>query len=378
MGLFDWFANLFTQEAKHYVYAPVASDATKIVFQEGQQYFRLRLAEMFLKDDRKLFRRMVPVVSSLVGIQFGSDASRQLPNVAGPTALQLSEASLGRGVQLNYALTNLVPYRGGTVSISAALLSCVSKDYLSDFLSLANQVAGLLTIGQLSAALQVAGSVMTALQDLLDSGDKEVRLVYHNSYGGADELGGVSLTSGYFAVIGAETGQLDTAKLYVRNSRLCYGNDALTAQPLTGYDYMLFSVEAAFARDDFRYFTEYNRLLYAAIEKGMTDRTEGDAVIRAGMLAIFQSDDLTYVDKTRVAAALKAEYEDRLSLKDGLPQRQNHPEEQWLQKRALAISADYVQEILQPLLRDTPGQENETETQLMRLIEQDVFKIAKL
>lgn len=353
MSLIDWFASLFVKEAKHYVYAPVASDVEKLVFQEGQHYFRLRLAKMFLKDDRKLFRRLVPVVSSVVSLRFGDNAAQQLPNVAGPLALNLNESALGKGVQLNYSLTNLVPYRGGTVSVDAALLAYVSKDYFQSFLSLANSVSGLLTIGQLSAALKVADSAVGALQDLLDSGDKEIRLVYHNEYAGSDNLGGVSLASGYFAVIAAEAGKFNPAKLVARNSQLCYGDDLQSAQPLTGYDYMLFSVEAALYRDDFRYFVEYNSLLYTAIEKGMSDRAEGDAVIRAGMLAVFKSDDLTYVDKARVAAALKAEYEERLSLQGKLKSPAGEDGE-WLNARALAINPAEVWRQIEPLFAAKP------------------------
>lgn len=353
MSLIDWFTNLFVQEAKHYVYTPVASDVERIVFQEGQHYFRLRLAEMFLKDDRKLFRKYVPVVSSVVSMQFGSTAAQQLPNVAGPLALNLNENSLGQGVELNYALTNLVPYRGGTVSVSAALLAYVSKDYFQPFITLANNVAGLLTIGQLSATLKVVDSAVGGIQDLLNGGDKEIRLVYHNEYAGADNLGGVSLTSGHFAVINADAGKFSTDKLLVKNSQLYSGDDPASAKPLTGYDYMLFSVEAALYRDDFRYFTEYNSLLYAAIEKGMTDKAEGDAVIRAGMLAIFKSDDLTYVDKTRVAAALKAEYEERLSLQ-GEPQGPDGADSEWLNDRALAINPEETFAKISPLLENGP------------------------
>lgn len=58
---------------------------------------------------------------------------------------------------------------------------------------------------------------------------------------------------------------------------------------------------------------EYNSLLYLAIEKGMINRSEGDTVIRVGMLSVFKSDDLIYVDKTQVAAALKP------SMRTGFP-----------------------------------------------------------
>ncbi|SDF31540.1 hypothetical protein [Sporomusa acidovorans] len=369
MSLIDWFAKLFVKEAKHYVFAPVTSDVEKIEFQEGQHYFRLRLAEMFLKDDRKLFRKVVPVVSSVVSLQFGANAAQQLPNVAGPLALNLNESSLGKGVQLNYSLTNLVPYRGGTVSIDAALLAYVSKDYFQSFITLANSVSGLLTSGQLSAALKVVDSAADALQDLLDSGDKDIRLVYHNEYAGTDSLGGVSLTSGYFAVIGADAGTFHAAQLFVKNSQLCCGDDAATAQPLTGYDYMLFSVEAALYRDDFRYFAEYNSLLYTAIEKGMTNKAEGDAVIRAGMLAVFKSDDLTYVDKTRVAVALKQEYEDRLALQGKPTKGATGTKREWLNDRVLAINPEKVWRQIAQLLT-AKQQEADLTGRILDLIDQ--------
>ncbi|SHJ63947.1 hypothetical protein [Propionispora hippei] len=369
MSLIDWFSNLFVKESKHYVFAPVTSDVERIELKEGQHYLRLRLTEMFLKDDRKLFRSYVPVVSSVVELQFGSNAAQQLPSVAGPLSLNLNATSLGKGVELNYALTNLVPYRGGTVSVSAALLAYVNKDYFQPFITLANSISSLLTSGQLSTTLKVVDSAVNSLQDLLDGGDKDIRLVYHNEYAGTDSLGGVSLTNGYFVVINADAGQFATEKLLVKASRLCYGEDAAAAKPLTGYDYMLFSVEAALYRDDFRYFDEYNSLLYTAIEKGMTDRSEGDAVIRAAMLAVFKSDDLTYVDKTRVVAALKQEYEERLSLQ-GKPV---DGKEEWLHNRALAIDPAAVAEKITPLLETYPLDDKVIADQVVMMVFNNAF-----
>lgn len=372
MSLIDWFNNLFVKESKHYVFAPVASDVEPVGFKEGQHYLRLRLAEMFLKDDRKLFRSYVPVVSSVVELQFGSNAAQQLPSVAGPLSLNLNANSLGKGVELNYALTNLVPYRGGTVSISAALLAYVNKDYFQSFITLANSISSLLTSGQLSTTLKVVDSAVSGIQDLLDGGDKEIRLVYHNEYAGTDSLGGVSLTNGYFAVINADAGKFAAEKLFVQNSRLMYGDDAAAAKALTGYDYMLFSVEAALYRDDFRYFNEYNSLLYTAIEKGMTDKNEGDAVIRAAMLAVFKSDDLTYVDKTRVAAALKQEYEERISLQEKLKGPVDEDGD-WLNNKALAINPAAVAEKITPFLEDPQLDDAMVANQIVEMVCNNTF-----
>ncbi|XEQ91866.1 hypothetical protein SCACP_06790 [Sporomusa carbonis] len=106
MSIIDWFNNLLAKEAKHYVFATIPSDIEAIEFKEGQHYFRLRLAEMFSKDDRKLFRTYVPVVFR-VQLQFGSKAAQELPYIAGPLVFELNENYLGKGVRLNYSLTNL-------------------------------------------------------------------------------------------------------------------------------------------------------------------------------------------------------------------------------------------------------------------------------
>lgn len=352
MSILDWFKNLLKEETKHYLFTPIPSDIETIKFKEGEHYFRLCLAEMFLKDDRKLFRNYVPVVSSTVQLQFGSKAAQELPYIAGPLSLQMNESCLGKGVvQLNHSLTNLVPYHGGKVAISAALLAYVTKDYFQEFLDVSNSVASLLTSGQLSTTLKIVDTAINSIQDLLNAGDKEVRLVFHNEYSGTDSLGGLSLKNGYFAVIAADATTFKADKLLVKNSQLHVGEDAASAKPLTGYDYMLFRIEAAVNRDDFRYFEEYNSLLDTAIEKGMTDKTAGDTILRTAILAVFKSDDLTYVDKTRVAVALKKEYEERISFQFKLG---NTVEEntQWLNDKVLTVDPEVVARRISPFLAD--------------------------
>jgi hypothetical protein len=358
MSLSDWFSQLCSHQSVHYTAAAVSSDSDPVVLQAGQHYIRLRLAEMYLKDDRKLFRSYVPVVSSVVSLQFGSNSAQQLADVAGPLSLNLSEDVLGRGVETNYHLTNLVPYKGGTVSVSAALLAYESKDYFSSFLKLANGVAGILTTGQLSSYLKVADTAVSGIQDLLDGADKEVYLVYHNEYGGSDSSGGVSLKSGYTAVIGADKTSFDTSKLYVKDSSLLYGNTKDNAQPLTGYDYMLLAVESAVARDDFREFAGYSTMLSSALEKGITDQAAGETIIESEMIAVFKSDDLTYVDKTRVAAALKAEYDQRLSQVSSLKGLgTGESGDDWLNCRTRAMDPGHIFQQIQPLTENRSGEE---------------------
>lgn len=344
MSLSDWFNNLTADAAQHSRLLRIPCSGEAIEIKEGQHYFRLWLAEMFLRDNRRLFRDIVPVVSSVVRLQFGAQ-TQELPCLAGPLGLTAADAGLSQGVGLNYALTGLLPYRGGNVSVSAGLFAYVVKDYLQELLTVLGSLSGLLTGGQVSSALNIAGAASGSIQNLLGTGDKQLRLAFHDEYSGTDRQGGNSLTSGFFAVLGTEAAGLDAGKLRVSDSRLYYGDDPAASQALTGCDYMLLRVEAAISRDDFRYFNEYNTLLYTAVEKGMTDRAAGDAALRTALLLIFKSDDLTYVDKARVAAALKQEYEERLSFQAGAAGR-----EQWLTAKTAAFEPAAVLKQIMPLL----------------------------
>ncbi|SDE11340.1 hypothetical protein [Sporomusa acidovorans] len=140
-----------------------------------------------------------------------------------------------------------------------------------------------------------------------------------------------------------------------------------SAKPLTGYDYMLFLIEAALYRDDFRYFDDYGSLMDTAIEKGMTNKSDGDAVLKTVMLAVFKSDDLTYVDKTRVAAALKAEYEERIAFQSK-PGSKACENPQWLNDRVLALDPDTVSRRISPFLANKDLNEAAIADQIIALV----------
>jgi hypothetical protein len=313
MAISDWFERLWHRQAKHYVYAPIPANRQQTPVQETKlesekHYLRIWLSEMFLADDRRLFRQFVPVLHSAVRLQFASNPVEELPYVAGPQNVGLG-STLGRGVQLNHPLTNLLPFRGGTVALSAALLAYKEKDFFKGFLDVLNDVSGLLNAGQLSAVLPVVGGAVDGIQSLLGAGEKDVHLIYFQAFGGDTAGGGSALHSGYTAVVAADATRFDEKKLWVRDARLHFGDSLASSQPLQGYDYMLLRVEATETRDDFLGFTELSKLLAQAISEGLRDRTSGDQLMIATQLAVWGSPDFTSADRVRVARALKREYE---------------------------------------------------------------------
>jgi len=317
MSLSDWFQSLWKKQAEHYVYATIPPERQQprvdpVLLQAEKHYLRLWLSESFLADDRRLFREYVPVVHSSVRLQFANNPAQELPFVAGASSLGMG-TTLGKGVQLNHALTNLLPFRGGTVAIAAALFAYKQKDFFQGFLEVLNEISGLLNVGQLSATLQVASGAVDGIQSLLGAGEKDAHLLYFQQFGGAAVDGGSPLVSGYQAIIRARAGQFDAGRLWVRDGRLLIGNSADGAKPLEGYDYMLLRVEAADRRDDFLGFPEFSHLLAKAIEKGISSEDEGRKVLETAQIAVWASPDLTQADRARVAIALRDEFKAAIS-----------------------------------------------------------------
>lgn len=333
MGLTEWFQRLVQKDAQHYVYERIPATTQRqddpvpaVPLEAENHYVRFWLAEMFLKDDRRLFREYVPVVHSTVRLTFGGKPAQELPYIAGPQNIGLG-STLGRGVQLNHALTNLVPFKGGSVSLSMALVAYKSRDFFQGFTSILHDVSGLLNVGQLSATLKIVDSAVDGIQALLGAGEKDVHLVYHEGFGGTAATGGAPLTSGYTAIVRSDARAFPKEQLCIKDSQLCLGRDLESARPLEGYDYMLIRTEAATARDDFLAFDEFAKLLSDAIREGFQDRERGDAVIRTAQIVAWASPDLTWTDKLRVATALKSQYERALG---GRVDEEDRPEKERL------------------------------------------------
>jgi hypothetical protein len=311
MSVLDLLKRWAFKDAVHYTFAEIpdarvspALPSSPIVAEEN--YFRIWLAEMFLRDDRRLFRQYVPVVHSAVKLTYGM-TSQELPYVAGPHDLNLS-SNLGQGVQLDHRLTNLLPFRGNAVDVTTALVAYKEKDFLEGFLEVVHDVSGLLNAGQLAASIKVVETAVDGIERLLGAGDRDVHLVYFQSFAGSTPTGGRTLMSGYRAIIRADEAKFDKTKLFVQDSRLYYGDSAATARPLQGYDYMLLRIESADKRDDFFSFEEFGKLLNTAIREGVKDRAKGDAVISTADVLVWDSTDLTKADRYRVAKALRDEY----------------------------------------------------------------------
>src|SRR4051812_24351145 len=114
--------------------APGPSEALK----PYESYFRLWLDELFLARNVNWGVEAFPVVHSEVRLSFAGVSGRTFSTVA-----RQPEGKLAPAADLNYSLTELMPFNGGTVEVQASLLSLPGKDHLGPAVDALAQIGGL-------------------------------------------------------------------------------------------------------------------------------------------------------------------------------------------------------------------------------------------
>lgn len=299
--------NWATQNADRYLYVPIPRERTDTAhssesLEPDQSYFRLWLSEMFLTTSRRWFRDWYPSVQSTVKLNFGGKNGVEFSRVA-----RVSEERLGQGVQLNYRLTELMPFKGGVVEIEAGLIALQGADYLKAVIGMLQDFSTLVA-APLGQALDVAEKVSSSMGNLLSATDGEVHLTLHQTFVSKGGGGGNDLKPGYIAIILATKDQVSKERLCVKNDQLLY-----SAQPgkqptsLQGYDYMLFRIESRKERDDWRLKNIEDPLQKATEALLMRDMKGANFFGNLALSAAMVSPDLTINDRRRVVQAIKEE-----------------------------------------------------------------------
>jgi hypothetical protein len=318
MSLFEILTGLFTKESAKYAYYAIdrehvsGSNYSDESLQAGKHYFRLWLAEMYLKKERNWFKDWHPVVHSLIRFQFGTQTV-EIPHVAG--ANQLKEVTLNnleKVISLNYPMTTLMPFNGGVVEVLSALIAMEGKNYVGSVIKVLGDLSGLLVVPQLSTALSIAAPIAAGVQDLLGGKNGELHLGLHQAFTCGD--GGAELRPGFIAVLLGDEKDYPKNELWVHENRLRRGKTLQNTNPLTGVTYMLFRIASTTERDDWRGLSN----IADAFRESLKYLAEGDSDkaqlgLKRALLLVLSSPDLTRADRARVAKALKEEFDEARS-----------------------------------------------------------------
>jgi hypothetical protein len=293
-----------TQPGEHQLRASIPLERTDLAqplepLVPHASYVRLWLAEMFLDQQRDWFIDWQPMVHSVVKLKFGDRDGVSLASVAQPP-----KAPAGTTVLLNYKMTELLPFNGGTIEIEAALTALQSGNQLEPAVRILQLFSGLVSV-PLTPVLGIAEKLATGVQEVIAASNGKTHLAIHDALRTGGPQG---LSPGYVVVMRATADQVAADRLSVKESRLHYAPiSGARPIPFDLYDYMLFFVETMKTRDDWRLKTIQEPLDEAikALVSGEKDRA--DAYRKVALTAALTSPDLTVVDRNRAALAVRDE-----------------------------------------------------------------------
>lgn len=271
-----------------------------------EYYLRIWLREMCLRNDRLWFTTRLPIVHSVTVLRYG-DQTQELPAIAGKSSLDVTQAKLSNSIQLSTALTGLLPFRGGSVSVDCGLSSAEASDMLDTFTNVVSTFASQLAQPQIAATVQMAAAVVDGVQGLLGAGKSEPKLYYRNTFaagGGAD-----ALRSGFVFLSAHAEGSIPREQVFVRDGRILMGASRDAAKPPEPHDYMLIEMAAVRERDDWAKLTAID----APFQEAIAAQLEGDPErakqrFNQARIAAFRSPDLTALDRKRVLQALTHQF----------------------------------------------------------------------
>ncbi len=324
MTLIQWLKDRWQSEAVHNTYFRIPDANVKT--QDGgaltptpvkayEQYYKITLAEMFLRYRREWGASWYPTVIVSIDLKFG-DKAQQIAHVAGQTTLKDFKITDSNCVALNHTVTTVLPFNGGEIEMEAALLAMQGKSDVTGLIKVLANFSKLLVVPQLSAALNVAQPLADGVAELVGATDAHPVLRIHDKWGGEGGVDTNILRAGYFVALSAEEGEVPKQELFVREGRLYRGDD-----PMTGYDYMLFRVDVNSTRDDGDSLASISQPYQEAIDllensiKADSPETQkamkGEAEKRfaSARVAVFRAPELTrIVGKNQVMDALDRQW----------------------------------------------------------------------
>src|SRR6185436_12745612 len=198
----DMLRNVAETKAKHYTYRhfpdPNAEQDPLVVY---NSYFRITLSQMFLDASRKWFTDLYPAAHTAVRLQYADNEPIELVHVT-PVP---DQKDLARGIPLNYTVTGLIPWNGGTLEIFSGLISLQGPDKLKAAVDMLGSFSSLVA-APVSQAIAVAGKIAMSAQQLMVGNGGNVEFTYHQTY--TAEKQGNALRPGYYAAILAPSEEL--------------------------------------------------------------------------------------------------------------------------------------------------------------------------
>jgi hypothetical protein len=306
--------DIFVQNAHRLVWKRIKPEQIYEGYQESlvqndQAYFNVRLKEMFIRRTRILWRTLYPMLHAYVSYN-----KREEHTVVGPGQLKdFGSSNLDRVTVLNNLLSGPHPYKGGEVAVMVGLYSIPGEDAAKVLINTVGQIAGLGGLS-LGPAVEIANLVKAGVENILGIKGASLDLGVKDTF-----FGGNPLRSGYYVGINVPEAQIQFERVFMREGRLVYGRDPVSAKPFEEYDYMLLEVEQLKERADWPglpviadYKKQFSDILGDAKLKLEDKKTQLNAAWPGFAQALLDSPYLTRLHADKIQVDTKADLQGRL------------------------------------------------------------------
>jgi hypothetical protein len=326
MSLLDTLTAKINNDSSNYIQFGIPAERVQNVnydttpVKAGSGYFRVWAVEMRVTDPNLLVD-YYPVLHSVISFDYNRQKV-ELTRVTGLDSLKSSTGSnfdMNKTVALNFPLTDLIPFNGGNLELSAGLMAMKQRDMLQSVIKMASDFSAMLAVPQLSSALQIAQPLANNIERLIGLGDNVFRLGYHNTFTTAGGGGSNDLRPQYIVVIAAKQGDglgRDGADHWIVNDHLVYidPNDPNKRPVDVPRDYMLLRLEVRRSRDDWTNLSSLNDPFVEAMRLMVDDATKSKAQLKRAILQVLESPDVAEEDRMVIAQQLRKKYDERFEL----------------------------------------------------------------
>lgn len=324
MSIWDFFGNLASSKSQQLSWGwiddnNIAGGINAQPFSPRQCYFVVRLSEMFLKDQRVLWKKFYPMVHGFV-----RHKPREFAEVAGPGQLkELGTANLDRLIGLAYPLTEPIVYNGADIDVLVGLYAVPGDDAAKLLLGSLGQLSSLAGISA-EVGLKIAEVVKAGVEGLIHMDGSSLQLGARDTLrpGPPGAVGKIA-KAGYLLAVNTPAKTVTYKDLWVKEGRLLQGSNPLTGRPYDEHDYMLIEVERRDTREDWRTLPlvqKHEEGFDAAIKSGAS---VADVKSRIGALwgplvaDVKGSAELTELDMDRVLKSIAQAIREKVAALEG-------------------------------------------------------------
>ena len=224
-----------------------------VAIQPNEDYFTLRLCEMYLTDIREYFRKFLPMAILISDFRYAG-ARHTVPFFLDNKMLGLESYLNGAYVEYkNTRVAGPFPYVGDDVALFTGLFRLEASNLAINLFNLFQNLLNSLDPCGLSQYLTVTKTLGQKLPSILNMKECEFRLGARDVYTENKEAPN-QFRQNYIAYVNCPEHTYKPGELFVKNDRLYSAN----TPPVTNYDYCLMKIERADTRNDYTSFAFYS------------------------------------------------------------------------------------------------------------------------